>query len=57
MFLEGEKPEAKMKRMEQKYAALHVVGNIDKLGTPKVIEASVFNLPYLAQWIVCYLRA
>lgn len=34
---EGEKPEAKQKRLETKFAALHVVPNIEKFGTAKVI--------------------
>ncbi|XP_022901321.1 cytoplasmic FMR1-interacting protein [Onthophagus taurus] len=32
---EGEKPETKQKRLEQKYAALQIVTNIEKLGTAK----------------------
>uniref|UniRef100_A0A8D8TYF4 Cytoplasmic FMR1-interacting protein n=1 Tax=Cacopsylla melanoneura TaxID=428564 RepID=A0A8D8TYF4_9HEMI len=32
---EGEKPETKQKRLEQKYASLQIVSNIDKLGTAK----------------------
>lgn len=35
-ILEGEKPEAKQKRLETKFAALHVVPNIEKFGTAKV---------------------
>ena len=31
-FAEGEKPEAKQKRLEAKYAALQIVQNIDKIG-------------------------
>ena len=33
---DGEKPETKQKRLEAKYAALQIVPNIEKLGTPKV---------------------
>ena len=33
---EGEKPESKQKRLEQKYAALQIVPNVDKFGTAKV---------------------
>lgn len=36
LFLEGEKPETKQKRLEAKYAALQIVPNIEKLGTAKV---------------------
>lgn len=36
MILEGEKPEAKQKRLEAKYSALQIVPNIMKLGTAKV---------------------
>ncbi|KAI5738893.1 hypothetical protein M8J77_012386 [Diaphorina citri] len=32
---EGEKPETKQKRLEQKYASLQIVSNIDRLGTAK----------------------
>lgn len=32
---EGEKPEAKQKRLEQKFASLQIVPNIEKLGTAK----------------------
>lgn len=32
---ENEKPDAKQKRLEQKYAALQIVSNIEKLGTAK----------------------
>ncbi|KDR09197.1 cytoplasmic FMR1-interacting protein isoform X1 [Zootermopsis nevadensis] len=32
---DGEKPETKQKRLEAKYAALQIVPNIEKLGTPK----------------------
>lgn len=35
-FAEGEKVEAKMKRLEQNYAALQVVPVIEKLGTQEV---------------------
>jgi len=35
LFLEGEKPETKQKRLEAKYAALQVVANIDKVGNAK----------------------
>lgn len=35
-IVEGEKPETKQKRLETKFAALHVVPNIDKFGTAKV---------------------
>ena len=31
-----EKPEQKMRRLEQKYASLHVASNIEKYGTPRV---------------------
>lgn len=37
-ILAEEKPEHKMKRLEAKYAALHVFSNIDKLGNPKVTD-------------------
>lgn len=32
---EGEKPEAKQKRLEAKYAALQIVQNVEKFGTAK----------------------
>ena len=34
-FSENEKPEIKQKRLEQKFAALQVVSNIEKLGNTK----------------------
>lgn len=34
-FAEGEKPEAKQKRLETKYAALQIVPNVEKFGTAK----------------------
>lgn len=33
---DGEKPENKQKRMEQKYSSLQIVSNIERLGTAKV---------------------
>ena len=33
---EGEKPENKQKRLEQKYASLQIVPNIERLGSAKV---------------------
>lgn len=33
---EGEKPELKQKKTEERYAALQIVPNIEKLGTAKV---------------------
>ena len=33
---EGEKLEAKMKRLEQKYTLLHLIPLVEKLGTPQV---------------------
>lgn len=36
IVLEGEKPETKQKRLETKFAALHVVPNIERFGTAKV---------------------
>lgn len=35
IFAEGEKPEAKQKRLEAKYQALQIVPNVDKFGTAK----------------------
>ena len=35
-FLEGEKPETKQKRLEQKYAQLQVIAAVEKLGNAKV---------------------
>ncbi|CAG9120097.1 unnamed protein product [Plutella xylostella] len=37
---EGEKPEAKQKRLEAKYAALQIVPNVDKYGTAKQSQLS-----------------
>ena len=37
---EGEKPEQKQKRLEQKYAALQIVSNVDKLGNAKQAQIS-----------------
>ena len=39
-FSEGEKPEQKQKRLEQKYAALQIVSNVDKLGNAKQAQIS-----------------
>lgn len=38
---EGEKPEAKQKRLESKYSALQIVPNIQKLGTAKVCSSLI----------------
>lgn len=35
---EGERLDAKMKRLESKYAPLHLVPLIERLGTPQVIS-------------------
>ena len=40
---EGEKAEAKQKRLEAKYAALQIVPNIEKLGTAKQAIAVRFG--------------
>ena len=37
-----DKPEIKMKRLELKYASLHVASNIEKYGTPRVSSAERF---------------
>lgn len=36
---EGERLDAKMKRLESKYAPLHLVPLIERLGTPQVTHA------------------
>lgn len=41
VFLEGEKVEAKIKRLEQKYSRLQVSTIIEKFGNPKVKKTSV----------------
>lgn len=33
---DGEKPESKQKRMEQKFSSLQIVPNVERLGTAKV---------------------
>lgn len=38
---EGERVDAKMKRLESKYAPLHLVPLIERLGTPQVRHAVV----------------
>lgn len=38
---EGERVDAKMKRLESKYAPLHLVPLIERLGTPQVRGAAV----------------
>lgn len=38
-FVEGEKPENKQKRLEQKYASLQIVPNVERLGSAKVCLA------------------
>lgn len=43
---EGEKPEAKQKRLEAKYAALQIVPNIQKLGTAKVRKGFIIRYQY-----------
>jgi hypothetical protein len=42
---DGEKPETKQKRLEAKYAALQIVPNIEKLGTPKVRFSVYTEMP------------
>lgn len=43
-FAEGERLEVRMKRLEAKYAPLHLVPLIERLGTPQVKGyASVYN--------------
>lgn len=42
---EGERLDAKMKRLEAKYTALHLVPLIERLGTPQVGETSLLRQP------------
>lgn len=44
---EGEKHETKMKRLEEKYASLQIVSNIEKLGSVKVIYDMLDILDHL----------
>lgn len=41
---EGERLDAKMKRLEAKYTALHMVPLVERLGTPQV------QPPFAVQW-------
>lgn len=41
---EGERLEVRMKRLEAKYAPLHLVPLIERLGTPQVSSALLFLL-------------
>lgn len=43
-YSEGEKHETKMKRLEEKYASLQIVSNIEKLGSVKVNSVLYFFL-------------
>ena len=44
--IEGERLDAKMKRLESKYAPLHLVPLIERLGTPQVMQhAAVSGAP------------
>lgn len=45
---EGERLDAKMKRLEAKYTALHMVPLVERLGTPQVRPARLILLPQLA---------
>jgi cytoplasmic FMR1 interacting protein len=44
MLIDGEKLETKQKRLEEKYASLQIVNNVEKLGTVKVIKNVTFFL-------------
>lgn len=41
--VEGERLEVRMKRLEAKYAPLHLVPLIERLGTPQVRDQNLFR--------------
>lgn len=41
---DGEKPESKQKRMEQKFSSLQIVPNVERLGTAKVCIYQLMHL-------------
>lgn len=41
---DGEKPESKQKRMEQKFSSLQIVPNVERLGTAKVCIYQLIHL-------------
>lgn len=47
--VEGERLDAKMKRLESKYAPLHLVPLIERLGTPQVMQHAAVS--WAPSWV------